>query len=377
MNARFADTALKAIRAVESYLTTGMFGDGKVIAGNAAAYYRGAARACARATGVDPELLASSDGAVLESLRRAHVDEALRHCMAGLNDQGAAILSAFLDLRERINLQPTEVVRVTHGSSPCFLPVGPDGWLEGFILQRFDDTATIDGARVGVIPVALTLQVDAVRDRAVALARRSVPQLAGDVLAAVRHVVLYQADQPYSGYTTAVPLFVFIASHAFEQEHFAAELLMHESLHQKLTDISIVRSLFRPGYDDSQSATIAVPWSFGRSRTRYFAADRTFAAFHVYSHQAVLYLGMAATAKTTDEVDLAVANAILSWARASHFATAVRGGEISAEFGPDGRRLAAWLTRAVEDIGEFRLPDGTRLQEHRDDYAITRSAATL
>ncbi len=287
--------------------------------------------------------------------------------MAGRDADGHEALVAYLALRDRVLAEGPTARGAANDGAPRFLPRGTPPWLNDLLVDRFADTTTIDGTRIGVIASVETLELEAARLRASDLARRSVPQLAADVFGGVRHVVLYRADQPFSGYTNAAPLFVFLGEGTFRREHFAAELLLHEGLHQKLNDISVVRSLFRPGYNDSQSVTVAVPWSFGRDRTRHFAADRTFAAFHVYSHQTLLYLGMAATATDEQEADVALHNVVLSWARAAHFADAV-GGDVKVEFGPDGHRLAAWLARAVEYVGEYRLPDGTQLRDHRDDF---------
>lgn len=376
MTAAFTTSAAELVRSVESYLLGGMFGDGKAVAGNAAAYYRGAARACAIACGIAPELMEPAESLHLESQRRVFVDDAFRHCMAGRIDEGTAALRDYLSLRDRAAADPLTVQDPGGATSgPIFAHAHDRHWLGDLLLQRAADTTSIDGARVGLLPVAVSTDIEAMRARAIGLACRSIPRLADDVFAGVRQVVLYSAPQPYSIYTNAAPLFVFLGQHTFERDHFAAELLMHECLHQKLNDISVVRSLFRSGYDDAESAKITVPWSFSGDKPRYFSADRTFAAFHVYSHQTALYLGMAATAVTTDEADLALENVVLSWARAAHFARAVQDEPIRAEFGPDGHRLASWLTRAVDDLGQFRLPDGSLLHSHQEAYASPETAA--
>ncbi len=171
-------------------------------------------------------------------------------------------------------------------------------------------------------------------------------------------------------------MFVFVARQMFDQDHIAAELLVHECLHQRLNDISVTRALFRPEYHDGRSATVSVPWSFGSSRVREFSADRSFAAYHVYSHQTLLYLGMYATAEDQAEAATALENLVLAWARAAHFARALADGPILAELGPDGHRFVAWLSRAVDDLGEFRLPDGTALHDHAEEYTGPESAAS-
>lgn len=360
----------EAIAPIETYLTTGPFGDGAAIAGTAAAYYRGAARACARACGLDPQLLAAEEIAHVEALRRAATDEALRLCMSERVEEARAVFQHYLDVRERA-LTDVDVQRDAdrHREAgtvpePEFPATGAGHWLYDLLIELFDETTTIAGRRVGVAPAPVTAGLEAARQRAVALARRSVPRLAGDVLRGVRRICLYRADQPYSGYTNAAPLFVFVAGQMFDEDHIAAELLLHECLHQKLNDLSVIRALFREDYHDAHSATVSVPWSFGSQRVRHFSADRTFAAFHVYSHQALFYLGMLATATTAQDSALAGDNAMLAWARAAHFAAELAGEGIRAELGADGHRFVAWLSRAVDDLGAVRLPDGSLLSSH-------------
>ncbi|MGW2402155.1 hypothetical protein ACWCYY_36955 [Kitasatospora sp. NPDC001664] len=356
---------------VEQHLSTGALGDGSAIAGTAAAYYRGAARVCAGATGTDPAAVAPTERPWAESLRRAAVDEALRECSAGRTENGREALARYVALNSRMSSDPElETDSETKGeNAPEFPGTGPGHWVTGHFLALFSATTTVGGAPVEARPAAVTPQAEGARARAVALARRGLPRLAGDVLSAARLVVPYRGEQPYSGYTNAAPLVVFVAEQTFRQDRLAAELLVHECLHQKLNDISLARSLFRPDYHDERSATVGVPWSFGSSRTRHFSADRTFAAFHVYTHQALLYLGLAVTEPDEERVEGALAETVTAWARAAHFARALDGGPVTAELGPDGHRLAHWLTAAVEALGELRLPDGSSLHAHAGAHA--------
>lgn len=362
------------ITSVESYFLSGMFGDGKAIAGNVAAYYRGAARACASACGIDPTLVTQSDSPHIESLRRVYVDEVLRYCMAERLDEGKTTLREYLSLRERAMTDPPPG-GVSNG--PSFFDANAEHWFGRLLIQRLNITAPLNKESVNYLPVEVSAEIEVMHGRAVALAQRSLPRLADDVFQAVPHSVLYRAPEPYSTFINTAPLFIFLSERMFEDAHFAAELLVHECLHQKLNDISAVRSLFRPDYDDSQSAKVKVPWSFGGNKTRYFSADRTFAAFHVYAHQTLLYLGMTETASTPDETEIAMRNVVLSWARAAHFSLAVQDDQIRAEFGPDGYRFAAWLTRALDDLGHVRLPDGSLLHTHVGEYSSPETAAHL
>ncbi|MFI8436207.1 aKG-HExxH-type peptide beta-hydroxylase [Streptomyces sp. NPDC079020] len=372
------ERAAELTASTEEYLTTGIFGDAANISDTVVAYYRGAAWACEQACGFDPDSLSEESFPQLESLRRFAIDEALHHLMAGEPDQARGVLTEHLALRTRAIADPW-VARDTYSSGrfsePAFPHGGTEHWLGRLFLKRFSDTAIINGKNVEITLRPVTDRIAAARTRAIALAQRSLPRLARELFSSVHHVVLYQAAQPYSGYTISAPLFIFVAEQTFDRDEVAAELLIHECLHQKLSDISVIRSLLRPDYIDSESATIAVPWSFGSDRIRRFSADRSFAAFHVYAHQSLLYLGMLATSNSDSDAALAADNLVLSWARAAHFDREFSTGPIRDEWGPDGYRFVEWLSHALCEIGKFRLPDGTILSSHADAFAKPKTAA--
>ncbi|MFB7262448.1 HEXXH motif-containing putative peptide modification protein [Streptomyces nojiriensis] len=378
VQAAWRKSAAELTDSMEAYLTTGVFGDSANISGTVAAYYRGAAWACEKSCGLAPGSLSEETVPQLESLRRFAVDEALHHLMAEELDQAREVLGRHLTLRARAVSDSLVMDDVSSSGSerePTFPHAGKDHWLGRLFLERFSDAIVIDGEGVEMKPCQVTDDIAAAHSRAIALARRSVPRLAGELFDSVSHVVLYRAAKPCSGYTVSAPLFVFVAEQTFERDELAAELLIHECLHQKLNDISAVRSLLRPDYNDAESATITVPWSFGSDRTRYFSADRSFAAFHVYTHQALLYLGMLATSKSGEDSALVADNLILSWARAAHFERELGAGSIRDEWGPDGYRLAEWLSYAVCELGKFTLPDGTVLSSHADAFSSPKTAA--
>ncbi len=356
---------------LENYCVTGPFGNGAAISATAATYYRGLGRVIADALAIEPAALAAQPAPQLESLRRAALDAALTELLRGEVD--AAVDS----VRRHAQVGDTAV--------PDALAIDAAAWSAGAgcefahawagdpvaetLVRRFGETmsgrpegsdiriaAPSDGQRTG-------------RAAAVAFLRRAVPVLSADVLACAPILGLFDGDLA-SAFATAAPLVVFVNSSLFDDRFLAAELLQHEALHQKLNDISLARALFRPDYVDADSATASVPWAMpGVALPRYFSADRCFAAYHVYSHQAVLYLGALARCTGTPELPAAVDRLVLSYARAAFFTEALQDPRIRAEWGADGARLAAWLDGIVAPLGEFVLPDGSRLRHHAGAHA--------
>nr|BFE50946.1 hypothetical protein GCM10017745_43730 [Saccharothrix mutabilis subsp. capreolus] len=120
-----------------------------------------------------------------------------------------------------------------------------------------------------------------------------------------------------SGYYAGTPLLIFVNAGVFADEAEAAEIVLHESLHQKLADIGVAREILRRGYVDEHSHRIPVPWGGDRE----FSVDRALAAYHVYTHQTVLYLSLLGHRDLVPQGPAVLARRLAtSWARARHFA---------------------------------------------------------
>ncbi|WP_417816287.1 hypothetical protein [Thalassospira alkalitolerans] len=73
-----------------------------------------------------------------------------------------------------------------------------------------------------------------------------------------------------------------------------AELILHESLHQKFIDIRLTTSLSLASYEDFDAdavGKIPIPWP-NEQNPRYWSAIRALAAMHVYVHLVVFYLSL-------------------------------------------------------------------------------------
>ncbi|WP_336500100.1 aKG-HExxH-type peptide beta-hydroxylase [Microbacterium paraoxydans] len=349
------------VRSAETVLTSGVFGVGAHISATADAYYRGVGRMCAEVLGVAPEILESPSTPGAESLRRAQLDRALRAVFAGDLDVARQDIDDYLDLRPESrggDIRGGDVLRLAEDW-------GTPGASAG-ALDRFAASTLLDSEPVSLQPAEHSAELAASISDAVRVAEGALPTLARDAFSCVSRVGVFTTKSTlYSGYASSAALFVFINETALQESASAAEFLLHESLHQKLNDISLARTLVRHDYRDEESDQVHVPWSFGSDKERSFGADRSFAAFHVYTHQVLLYLGMYANG-VPDEIR-ATERAALAWARADVFARAIRDGQLDRELGRDGRRLADWLGRAVDQLGEVPLPGGRKLASFRGE----------
>lgn len=356
---------------LERRCVSGPFGNGPAIAATAAAYYAGLGKVVADALGIDRGGLAPEPAPQLESLRRASIDEAFTALLRQDADGGRGALAAYCDLRGRFTAADfaADAAGWAAGDGGGFPAVWAGNPVVEELVRRFAVSMTGrpegDDIRIAT-PTARQREGCA---GAVDLLRRAVPVLAADVLPGAPLLGLFEGDLA-SAFATAAPLVIFVNASFFDDRYLAAELLQHEALHQKLNDIALARALFRPGYVDAESAPVSVPWAMpGVSLPRYFSADRCFAAFHVYAHQAVLFLGALARCTAPADLPAATDRLVVSYARAEFFARALTEPGIRQEWGPDGFRLAAWLGSIVAPLDDVALPDGSRLREHAGAWA--------
>lgn len=357
---------------IEAYLTQGPFGDAASIATAAAAYYRGLGRACELAIGLEDGDLAEARDPVLESRRRTSLDRAARLLQA---DDFALGCGPLHDYRRLV--RTTDRGAVAYDSAPTAGPVFLDtSSTHPAVVATIAEVEATTSLRAADSVGLDTASAERMREEAVALAMACAPVLARSAFGNIRGVVLYSAEQPYSTYHNTAPLLIFVSHHVFGEVVRAAELLLHESLHQQLNDISVTRQLFVSTYDDARSARVDVPWTFSGPGVRHFSADRSFAAFHVYTHQTVLYVGvlMSHLATGTD-TSSAINHVVTSWARAEHFRRGLALPEMLAELDRDGIALAAWLSRAVDMLGAVTLPDGRKIEDVPHDVALDPHAA--
>lgn len=355
------ESIAQVVSTAETALTSGIFGVATHISATADAYYRGVGRMCAEALGITTELLESPSSPGGESLRRAQLDHALRAVFAGDLDAARQDINRYLDLPVESRGGKIRGEGVLQLAEDWGTPGASAG-----ALDRFAASTVLDSEPVSLLPAEHSPELAASIAHAARVAERALPKLARDAFSCVSRVGVFTTESTlYSGYASSAALFVFINESALQESASAAEFLLHESLHQKLNDISLARTLVRHDYRDEESDQVHVPWSFGSDKERSFSADRSFAAFHVYTHQVLLYLGMYVNG-AADEIQ-ATSRAALAWARADVFAQAIRGGQLDRELGRDGRRLADWLGRVVDLLGDVTLPEGRKLASFRGE----------
>jgi hypothetical protein len=174
---------------------------------------------------------------------------------------------------------------------------------------------------------------------------------------------------------------IFLNGGRLRNPWWAAEHLLHESLHQKLYDFRAGHSLLQQDYFRSNAPKVSSLWNASTtSRTNRWDVDRVLAAFHVYVHLA--FFCTVADSRTTDLEKFYGPKA--SWphmtethqalVRAHYLGEKLR--ELCwAELGPAGKSLADWLASILEVYDPAPPPAGSYVHLLLDLYR--RQAETV
>ncbi|AGZ41949.1 hypothetical protein [Actinoplanes friuliensis] len=351
------------VSALERKLAGGTFGRGDDIRRTGTAYYRGLGALCAQTCGLDPADLAPAAAPQLESLRRGVLDAALRLLLAGDVPQGRALLAEHAAYRRARQDDPALTADTEpSGPRPAALKAWHGNPAGEELVARFNTSmaGTADTSVVATVPV--TTELEAALAEAAAVLTTALPLIGPDVVDGIA-VGIYDGAMN-SGYYAGTPLVIYVSDRVFADPVRAAEIVLHESLHQKLADLGVARDILRAGYVDESSELLPVPWG---GRGRLFSADRSLAAYHVYTHQSLFYLSLLCRG-AGDEARL-TSSLVKSWARAHHFARGAETPAFAAEYGVDGRRLTAWLAEVVDALAGVPLADGSVLRAHAEGYS--------
>jgi hypothetical protein len=165
-----------------------------------------------------------------------------------------------------------------------------------------------------------------------------------------------RADLCLNVSTHAIPGTIFLSPSPLRSPWHAAEALLHESAHKKLSDLVLTRPIFRAGFTAADSPTIRAPWNSPLTwNSNDWSIDRALFAFHVYVHLALFFLVVeqrvdeliACYGPLHDMKPNRLARGALDKAR--YLGAALQrlaGGEL----GPDGKRLVDWLLSILSEL---------------------------
>lgn len=157
--------------------------------------------------------------------------------------------------------------------------------------------------------------------------------------------------------THTIPGTIFISPSPLRNPWFAAEALLHESAHKKLSDIVMTGKVFRSSFRADESATITAVWNRDLSwNSNLWSADRALFALHYYAHAILFFQSVqeASTGLITEYGPLPWSN-VATFAKSAALKACYLKNAINdirtRELAEDGERLVDWLGAVIDDLG--------------------------
>ena len=178
------------------------------------------------------------------------------------------------------------------------------------------------------------------------------PELSASVLDHVRLVGVPIDRRLRSVTFTAMPSTMFISGEIVDTPWQAAEYLLHEAVHLKMTDLATARSIFRPDAFRDGAPTIRAIWRWkAQGHRAAWTILRASFAFHVYVHLALFFARVERMEEfLADDFGTPPAPGGPGLEKALRRAGYL-GEELAVHvertFDSDGRRLFAWLRRML------------------------------
>lgn len=352
-----ADVWQARCEGIDQILSVGRFGDARFLQANTKVLYDGLRDVLARWIGERlPRLRGSLPLTSRMVLRRTYDD-----AYAALTEKGVDAASA----------KVSEFLSVSDGArageqTPMEDMVLLSRWQDDPFARSIADTFTTlmarDGIRVEVVAPEQG-HIDCLK-QARRLLDRLLPKTTRNTLPLARCVVLMKGDIS-SAYLNENPYGFHVNVDQLGDPLLAADVLLHEALHQKLADIRLTSNQLNAGYDDFTSEArvdVPIPWP-DADQPRPFSVARGLATLHVYVHLTVLYAAALAAWRRKQDVggvDLETIARRLTrvYERARYLIWALSRETVKPYLGPDADELLAWLHHPVETFGALRLPGG-------------------
>jgi hypothetical protein len=160
---------------------------------------------------------------------------------------------------------------------------------------------------------------------------------------------------------------IFLSSLILDKPWLVAELLYHESIHQKLYDfqrghtVLKLDSVLDPDSVPDSEVRIISPWNYPDNE---WDTHRVLAAFHVYVHVALLCSVADERAAELDSEygpKIGMTPTRAAFDRAHYLGSSLKEDACWDELGPAGRLLVEWLTSILDALDPAPPPEGTYL----------------
>lgn len=158
-------------------------------------------------------------------------------------------------------------------------------------------------------------------------------------------VMLVEGDVD-SAFLMPTPHLIALNAERLTDEAYAADLIFHETLHQKFGECLLTRRLLPPDYSPDRGPFVEIPWNPTPRGPRTMDMLRVLSTAHVYTHLLTLWLRSFEVHRLDREREV-VATYL---ARATFFLSLGTTDTVVKNVGPEGPEFLRWLQDAVDEL---------------------------
>lgn len=185
------------------------------------------------------------------------------------------------------------------------------------------------------------------------------PQLAASALAHLRLIGVFSAEDSYhTGHFShlSIASTMFLHRVYLRNPWLVADALLHEALHCKLADLTLIRDIWQEGSDADDAPRIRPLWRrHQQGPEAAWPVARAFVAFHVHVHMALFFMRVERLeARLAGEFGAPPESFREGLRTALYRAGYLRQAldEIGQPFGPEGRLMFAWLSGMLQQLSD-------------------------
>ncbi|WP_143046941.1 hypothetical protein [Amycolatopsis xylanica] len=191
---------------------------------------------------------------------------------------------------------------------------------------------------------------------------RLIGDLGTDTLRMSTVVMIIDGDVD-SAYLMPTPQLIALNRERLTDEAYAADLIFHETLHQKFGECLLTRRLLPAGYSPDRGPFVEIPWNPTPAGPRTMDMLRVLSTAHVYTHLLTLWM------RSFEEHGLDREREVIAkyLARATFFLSLGTKDIVVKNVGPEGPEFLNWLRSAVDELRRSIREAG--IEANADVYA--------
>ncbi len=169
--------------------------------------------------------------------------------------------------------------------------------------------------------------------------------------------------------THAIPGTIFLSPSPLKNSIEAAEAVLHEAAHKKLSDLVLTRDVFRVGYDLSDAKSVEAIWNRKLDwNDNSWTTDRAIFAFHVYVYLAHYYRRVLECGQEQIGAEGFVTGRLIGALRRANYLGRSLSGELASDLGDFGQKLVQWQKGLLESLAKEHELGAIDIQLYMDRF---------